>query len=80
MSNEYSTIGTYQLNKWLTNKLKDLTWNRDSDGVNEKVFKKYAAAGGSVNLPFFVQGAQQPDWRTIHRLQLFNRLWSQLGG
>lgn len=62
---DYGSIGTYQLNKWLMNKLKDLTWINDSTGNQEKVFKAYQFAGGTTALTPMIQGAQVPDFTNI---------------
>lgn len=62
---DYNTLGTYQLNKWLLNKLKDLTWVNDETDLTEKVFKAYQFAGGSLLLSPFIQGAQIPDFTNI---------------
>jgi hypothetical protein len=58
---DYSSIGTYQLNRWLLSKLKDLTWVNDSTGNQEKVFKAYTIAGGSSPVPPMAQGAPLPE-------------------
>lgn len=65
MTTDYSSIGTYQLNKWLLNKLKDLTWVNDSTGLQEKVFKAYQFAGGTTPLLPMIQGAQVPDFTNL---------------
>lgn len=62
---DYNLTGTYQLNKWLLDKLKDLMWVNDVTSANEKVFKAYAFAGGSINLTPFIQGAQIPDFTNL---------------
>jgi hypothetical protein len=58
---DYTSIGTYQLNRWLVSKLKDLTWINDVTGNQEKVFKAYTIAGGSSPVPPLVQGAPLPE-------------------
>jgi hypothetical protein len=58
---DYASIGTYQLNKWLMSKLKDLNWTNDATGNEEKVFKAYTIAGGSSTVPPLVQGAPLPE-------------------
>jgi hypothetical protein len=66
MSDEYSSIGTYQVNRWLTEKFKTLMWVNDETGVEEKVFKAYSFADPSgVNIPPMVQGGPQPQWTNL---------------
>jgi hypothetical protein len=55
---DYSSIGTYQLNKWLLSKLKDLKWT-PSGGTEENVFKAYNFTGPGLSP--LVQGAPIPD-------------------
>ena len=62
---DYASIGTYQLNRWLLSKLKDLTWTNDQTGNQEKVFKAYQFAGGSVTMSPIIQGAQVPDFTNL---------------
>lgn len=57
---DYNSIGTYELNKFLLNKLKDLEW-KPTPSTTEKVFKAYTIAGGSSPVPPLSQGAPLPE-------------------
>lgn len=61
---DYNSIGTYELNKFLMFKLKDLMWT-PAGGTPEKVFKAYTVAGGSSPVPPMSQGAPLPDQTNI---------------
>lgn len=64
---DYTSTGTYQLNKWLLSQLKDLEWVNDLTGVTEKVFKayKFVDTVNGVNISPFIQGASIPDLTNI---------------
>jgi hypothetical protein len=63
---DYNLTGTYQLNKWLLSKLKDLQWVNDETGVTEKVFKAYSfASPGGVSITPFAQGGPLPALMNI---------------
>lgn len=57
---DYNSIGTYELNKFLLNKLKDLMWT-PAGGSPEKVFKAYTISGGTSPVPPLSQGAPLPE-------------------
>src|SRR5687768_1359741 len=61
---DYNSIGTYQLNKWLLSKLKDLEW-KPTPSTTERVFKAYTIAGGSSPVPPMKQGAPLPEHTNI---------------
>jgi len=61
---DYNSIGTYELNKFLLNKLKDLEW-KPTPSTTEKVFKAYTIAGGSSPVPPLSQGAPLPEHTNI---------------
>lgn len=56
---DYNSIGTYELNRFLLSKLKDLEW-KPTPTTTEKVFKAYAMSGGASLVPPLAQGAPQP--------------------
>lgn len=61
---DYRSIGTYELNKFLLFKLKDLMWT-PTGGSPEKVFKAYQMSGGASVVPPLAQGAPLPAQTTI---------------
>lgn len=56
---DYKSIGTYELNRFLLSKLKDLEW-KPTPSTTEKVFKAYTMSGGTSVVPPLAQGAPQP--------------------